>query len=123
MNKMDLNKLVVRAGGLIDVVATLKACETALAGANTEAQEAFAAVGPAVDAVFAKHSAASINMPAIASFAVQEMGTPASKYNETVELVTNYVRANAGEGGKFLIKKGKGGGVSLRAATPAPAAE
>jgi len=116
---MDLNKLVVRSGGLVDVTATLKACGEALTAANTEAQEAFAAVGPAVDAVFAKHAGSSINMPAIESFVVAELGTSPAKYKETAELVSNYVRANAGENGKFEIRKGKGGGVRLRATAAA----
>lgn len=116
---MDLNKSVVRAGGLIDVVATLAACETLLTAANTEQQEAFAAVGPAVDAVFAANPGASINMPAVASFAIAHMGTSTAKYGETVELVQNYVRANAGDSGKFEIRKGKGGGVRLRTAPSA----
>lgn len=119
---IDLNKLVVRAGGLVDVTATLDAVETALNSANTDAEKAFAAVGPAVDAVFSEHSGAAINMPAVASFALAKLGTAPDKYNETVELVQNYIRSNAGDEGKFEIRKGKGGGVRLRTA-PAVAAE
>jgi hypothetical protein len=118
----DLNKLVVRADGLVDVSETLEKIESELNSANAAAEKAFAAVGPAVDAVFAKHPGAAINMPAVVSFTLAELATGPEKFQETSELVTNYIRANSTDGGKYEIRKGKGGGVRLRT-EPAAAAE
>lgn len=119
---MDLNKLVVRADGLVDVSETLEKIEAALSAENAAAEKAFTAVGPAVQAVFAKHPGASINMPAVVSFTLAELGTKPADFAATNELVTNYIRANSVDGGLFEIRKGKGGGVRLRT-EPAAAAE
>jgi hypothetical protein len=118
----NLNESVVRVSGRIDVAASLEALESALEAAIVAEETATQGVSAAVLGVFADHKGAAINKPAVASLAMQKLGTSPAEYGATKLLIDAYIDQNKGEGGLFKVTKGKGGGVTLRA-DAAPAAE
>lgn len=118
----NLNDSVVRAAGRIDVAASLEALEIALEAAIVAEETATAGVSAAVLAVFEEHKGQSINKPAVASLAMQKLGTVPAAFGATSDLINAYIDQNKGANGLFIVRKGKGGGVSLRA-DAAPKAE
>ena len=112
---MNLNESVVRVSGRIDVTASLVALESALEAAIVAEETATAGVSAAVLAVFADYKGTSINKPAVASLAMQKLGTAPGDFGATSDLVNAYIDQNKGDDGLFIVKKGKGGGISLRA--------
>lgn len=110
MSQINLSSYVVRANtGAVDIDQTVAKFQTDLEkfAALQEADEA--AIASAVSAVFDAHPDASLNLPAVASLAFNRMGCAASTYTEMVERIQTYVRSAKT---LYVIKKGKGGGVS-----------
>jgi hypothetical protein len=120
----NMNAFVVRGeSGSVDVEATtLKfrgALEVYLATRETED----ASIAAAVHEVFDTHRGANINMPALVGFAIQKLGVTPANHATLSEKVADYVRNNAGDGGAFEIKKGKGGGTRRVCDITKPAAK
>jgi hypothetical protein len=115
---------IVRVNGAIDQEATLNKFSAALAEYSAKRETEEADISAAVNAVFDKYPGASVNLPALSNLACANLKVSASSHAAMTERVADFVRANAGEGGAFEIRKGKGGGVSRRAdKAPATAAE
>ncbi len=118
----NLSEYVKRdVNGNVDVDATVSDLRTALEEYAALQKADTENIARAVNAVFDKNpNLKSINLPALASFACQEMGTNPAAYAETHERVCDYVRS-----AKSLYKIGKGrlGGVSRVTAEPAATPE
>lgn len=107
--------------------AFVSAMETHIASRELELET----IADAVNAVFDRYLGTSINMPALCSFALQELNAQPENHKVLSERTAQYVRDNA-QGDKdketgleprpdslFVIGKGKGGGVHRRADRPA----
>lgn len=129
--------LVLTTAGTIDQAASEAAFRTSLANYIAEREVEEGNIADAVHAVFDKYRGASINMPALAGFVLQQLNVQPENFNALEERVMEYVRNNADlpekkdKSGKviqaaeaprtrtFAIGKGKGGGVKRWSDHPA----
>jgi hypothetical protein len=117
---------LVTKDGSVDQEASRQAFDTALSKYIAERETEESTIAAAVSAVFDKFPGAAVNMPALASMALQHLNALPSNYSTLDEKCKQYVRDNAGarESGKlFVIGKGKNGGVKRWADQPAAAPE
>jgi hypothetical protein len=114
---------IVRVNGSIDQEATLNKFSAALAEYKAKRETEDVDISNAVNQVFDKYRGASINLPALSNLACATLKVSPEAHASMTKRVADFVRANAGEGGAFEIRKGKGGGVSRRADKAQTAAE
>jgi hypothetical protein len=106
--------------GKIDEKASRLAFDAALVKYVAERETELSAIADAVRTVFDSHKGLSINMPAVAGFALQQLNAQPENYKTLETRVMEYVRENAkGDSSLFVIAKGKKGGVTRRADQPA----
>lgn len=127
MSKTLTITLAVLASGGVDRAATLTACENAIDQYVAERETELSNIADAVHGVFDQYKGASINMPALAGFALQRLNAQPANFKTLETRVMEYVRSESGDrpsGATFAIGKGKGGGVKRWADQPeAPATE
>lgn len=124
MSKTLTIVLALTSSGTVDRDATLTACENAIDTYVAERELESETIAKAVHGVFDQYKGASINMPALAGFALQRLNAQPANFNVLEERTMEYVRANAGtreSGAEFAIGKGKGGGVKRWADQPVEA--
>ena len=121
-------KLVVDADGNIDQERSLAAFRSQVATRIAERQTEQAQIAEVVGAIFEENKGASINMPALRGLACAKLQAQPDMFKTLSNRVADYVRENSQ--GKvvdgvaerpeslFLITKGSGGGVSVRADRP-----
>ena len=119
--------LVRGSDGSVDLDASAAKFNAALLTHCAEREMEQATIADAVDAAFEKYSALErINMPALVTFALNRLNSQPENHKVLELKIQTYVRENsqgevADDGtqerpdSKFLIGKGKGGGVGLRA--------
>lgn len=124
--------LVRHTDGSIDEAGSTRAFSAALAKHVAERETEVATIAAAVNGVFDRYLGASINMPALASMALQSLNVQPENFKALELRCLEYVRENA-QGDKaedgtvanpsstFVIGKGKGGGVTRRCDRPAKA--
>lgn len=125
MSSITVN--LVTVDGRTDEAASEEAFRTAMKAHIASRELELSTIADAVNAVFDRYLGTSINMPALTSFALQELNAQPENHKVLSERVAQYVRDNAqGEKDKetgavarpdslFVIGKGKGGGVTRRA--------
>jgi len=122
-----------------DLAANVTAFRSAYLAFVAEREIEDAAIGDAVHAVFDQYRSASINMPALAGFALQRLNVQPENFKALEARIMDYVRENADRHEKsdkagvviqaaepprtrtFVIAKGKGGGVRRWADQPVKA--
>ena len=117
--------LVVLATGTIDQDASRAAFDSSLAKYIAEREVEESTIATAVTAVFDKFPGAAVNMPALASMALQHLNALPANYATLDAKCKQYVRDNAGtreSGALFVIAKGKNGGCKRWSDQPLPAA-
>lgn len=100
--------VVFGSDGSVDVTSTVVAFEESLLEYAEKRTNIMVAVARAVEAVFDQYPRATINMPAVITFAMGKLPADNDSYDILKESIESYVRNNP----SYLIKKGKGGGVS-----------
>lgn len=133
---IQLTTSLVLEGGKIDQDKSEAAFRGALLKYVAERETEGTLIEEAVDALFTQYKSASINMPAVCSMAAQRLGAQPENFKVLSDRVAEYIRANSQETGsekdgnlvqhpdsKFVIAKGKGGGVYVRADRPAKSDE
>ena len=119
---MNINEIVVYNGTEVDYAKTEERIDASLLALKTQLLAdvgTFAAdqdvIATAVETVFASYE--KLNMPALASFALKELGDRVTPQNHAIltARVLDYVRANSGEGKLFTSAKGPKGGVTRNA--------
>jgi uncharacterized protein YgiB involved in biofilm formation len=117
MSTLTIN--LVTDKGVVDQKASRQAFESALVKYVAERETELSAIADAVNSVFDEHKGSSINMPAVAGFALQKLNAQPENYKTLETRVMEYVRENAkGDSSTFVIAKGKKGGVTRRADQP-----
>lgn len=124
---MSVLSFIVRdSSGSVDMAASCAKFEQALFTHCAERELEQATIAEAVDAAFAAYPALErINMPALVTFVLNKLNSQPENHKVLKEKAEGYIRENAqGETyedgsqerptSKFLIGKGKGGGVGLR---------
>lgn len=112
----NLTVELVITDGLVDQAASEKAFRTALVKYTAERETELSSIADAVGAVFDAHKGASINMPAVAHYALTGLNAQPENFKTLETRVMEYVRENAkGDSSIFVIAKGKKGGVTRRA--------
>jgi hypothetical protein len=111
--------------GSVDVAASANAYAKALTEWAALNEIPSADIEAAVEAVFDSHEG-RLPMPALLSFAVQELSSEPNQFKTLTDRVHAYVKGQA-EVGRLNIGKGKGGGVARLALPgepiPAPVAK
>lgn len=110
---------VVRSSdGTIDQGASLDVARLALSKLAAQHETEVGTISAAVAEVFATHES-PIGMPALVSLTCSKLNVQPENFSYLSERVAEYVRDNAqdraGDSSAFVIRKGKGGGVALRA--------
>lgn len=107
--------------GSVDVAASANAYAKALTEWAAQNEIPSAEIETAVEAVFDAHEG-RLPMPALVSFAVQELSAAPEQFKTLSDRVHAYVKGQA-EVGRLNIGKGKGGGVArlARPGEPIPA--
>ncbi len=107
--------------GSVDVAASANAYAKALTEWAAQNEIPSAEIESAVEAVFDSHEG-RLPMPALLSFAVQELSSDPNQFKTLTERVHAYVKGQS-ETGRLNIGKGKGGGVArvARPGEPIPA--
>lgn len=116
MTTINLATFAVRdSDGELDLDGTMTKFQGVLLQYQAERETELATIGAAVNAVFDQHKGATINMPAVTSFALQRLNVQPESYKVLAERIQTFVRDNASDErgkGLFRIAKGKGGGVT-----------
>jgi len=116
---IDLNKVVVRKGGLVDTRASLAAFKTELDYLTQQEKSEAVIFEDAAHAVFDSQPGTSIPMPALIAHIVNAMAATPDNWSELAGRARNYLHTNAeGDRSVFIITKGKGGGVRRRSDIP-----
>ena len=120
---------LVQGSSGVDQARSEAAFRTALAAYIVERETEEETIAEAVHAVFDQYKSASINMPALAGFALQRLNVQPENFKALELRIMEYVRSNADQSAKtdkdgnvltpaesprtrtFAIGKGKGGGV------------
>lgn len=113
-------ELSTNADGTIDQDAWEAAAVAAVGKRVAELETSTAQIAEVVSSLFDQFRGQHLKMPALASAACNSLNTPPEYFGLRSEQVLSYVRANAGEGGIFEIRKGKSGGCARVADLPAP---
>lgn len=114
--------LVKRENGSVDSEASIAKFREELANYVVKVEATNGKIAEAVKAVFDTHKGVRMNLPALTSFSLTQLGATPANHAELTEAVQAYVRANAKEGGIFEIQKGHGGGC-CRVCDKKPAAQ
>jgi hypothetical protein len=112
--------LVPGNDGHIDQDATREAFNKALLVAVAEAETQEAEIASQVSAIFDQFHGKRIGMPALGSMVAQRLNAQPENFKTLSDRALDYVRANAGEGGLYVITKGKNGGCGRVADQPKP---
>jgi hypothetical protein len=123
LNIMDtLTTTLVITDGQVDSAATVAAFETALEELVVQRDLAAVGISEAVAEIFAAHKGVAIAMPTLASLTAQKLGAVPENFKAITGRVLDYVRANTkGDNSLLVSRKGRAGGVSLRADAPVQA--
>lgn len=105
--------LVRGVGGVVDVEASVEAARAQIEAYVAQRETEDTQIGEAVHGIFDKYRGANVNMPALVSLVVQQLGASPETFKVLGERVAEYVRSNAGERGfsTFSIARGRAGGV------------
>lgn len=123
MNTLTVN-LVVDTTGNIDQAASTAAWNKALSQRVADLETETSTIADAISAVFTKYQGQYVTMPILTNMALANMQAPLANYVILGERVRQYVRDNSqGDTSLFVITKGQGGGVAVRADRPAKPAK
>jgi len=115
-----MDKFTVRdTSGAVDVVASASKYAEALQAWVNENETDPELLSDVVNAVFDRYPGQTLPMPALVSLSVADLGATPAEHGAVTKRIHAHIQGMAGEGGSLTITKGKGGGVSRKAAAPA----
>ena len=123
LNIMDtLTVELVVVDGQIDLDSSTEAFTTALDALVVQRDLASVGIADAVAEIFAAYKGTAIAMPTLASMTAQKLGAVPENFKTISGRVLDYVRANTkGDNSLLVSRKGRSGGVFLRADAPVQA--
>lgn len=102
--------------GKLDVDATTAAIREDVVKSWEKEINLFAAIEKHMGAIFSEHPGLRANVGYCVGETLRRMGTEfvsPENWTEVDEKVRHYLKSASGEGGKFVVAKGKSGGVTL----------
>jgi hypothetical protein len=124
--EITMEKYAVVENGVVDVDATVEKFNRDLTAYVAARETEASTIGQHVDAVFEQYKGQHVKMPTLVTFVLNKLNVQSENYSTLKERVEFYVRSNSAAkrdeavslGRKFVIEKGKGGGVAVVADLP-----